>query len=182
MKTSNKSKFYLTIFLLLISFSLMAQVESGKKIPYVTLEGKNGGDINGLPWSSENLNGRVNLLFYAAPSQQAELQPLLKKIDQKDYPPEKISVGIIINADATWIPNSVIESKIKNKAEKDPDKIYALDKKGILLKQLELSGDNLNILVVDENSIVTFFYKDELNEIIENNLINHIEYLINKGD
>lgn len=172
----------LAVTLIIFTASTIAQVEIHKNLPNIILSGTNGGNIDGSDWESGNLTNKINLIYYVSPSQQKVVQPLLEIIDDKNYPSEMLSTKIIINTKATWIPNSVIVGKVKGKAKEDTTKTYVLDKKEILLKEWSLSEDNPNILLINGKGEVVFIHTDELTEEIENELIDQIELLINKGE
>ncbi len=172
----------LAVMQILFTASTLAQVEIHKNLPNIVLSGTDGGNINGSDWESGNLTNKINLIYYISPSQQKVVEPLLEKIDKKKYSFEELSTTLIINTEATWIPNSVIVGKVKGKAEEDTTKTYVLDKSEVLLEKWKLSEDNPNILLINEKGEVVFSNTDELTVEIENKLINQIELLINKGE
>ena len=45
-------------------------IEIGEIPPKVELKEKLGGRVNGKPWSSEELHGKVHLLFYVDPDEK----------------------------------------------------------------------------------------------------------------
>lgn len=172
----------LAVTLIIFTASTIAQVEIHKNLTNIILSGTKGGNIDGSDWESGNLTNKINLIYYVSPSQQKVVQPLLEIVDGKNYPSEMLSTTIIINTKATWIPNSVIVGKVKGKAKEDTTKTYVLDKNEILLKEWKLSEDNPNILLINGKGEVIFIHTDELTKEIENELINQIELLINKGE
>ncbi|MCF8242086.1 MAG: YtfJ family protein [Melioribacteraceae bacterium] len=172
----------LVIMIFFLSLSVSAQVEINKNPPEVFLDKENGGNIDGYSWSSKELKGKINLLLYVAPDQQGSVQKFLERIDKRNYQKERFQVTLILNTEATWIPNSLIEDKVRGKAEEDTTKIYVLDKDEVVLNEWNLSEDNPNILLINDGGLVVFLYSDELNEEVENELLSRIELQINKGE
>ncbi len=172
----------LVVMICFISLSVSAQVEINKIPPEVFLDKENGGNIDGSSWSSKRLKGKINLLLYVAPDQQSNVQKFLEMIDKRNYSKDKFQVTLILNTEATWIPNSIIEGKVRGKAKEDTTKIYVLDKNEVVLNKWELSGDNPNILLISDNGVVVSLYSDELKEEVENELLSRIELQINKGE
>lgn len=158
------------------------QVELDKTLAPVILKDDLGGSIGGEAWDSNNLKDKINLVLYVTPNQQGVIEPLLTKINEQNYSKELFETTLILNTSATWIPNSIIEGKVKSKAEEDSSKTYVLDKDEVVLNKWNLSEDNPNIILVDEKGKVTLVYKDELNEKFENELMYKIELQIRKGE
>ena len=172
----------LVLMIVLLSIiKTQAQVMINKSIPAVILKDDLGSCINGEPWKSSELKKRNNLILYVAPNQQSDIEPLLLKVDEQKYSENLFTTTLILNTKATWIPNSIIETKVKNKAKDDSLKIYVLDKDEVVLSNWELSKDKPNIILVDERGEVTYLYKDELTEKVINELLSQIELQINKG-
>lgn len=165
----------LLIVTLLTAISVNAQIEVNKKLPDLVLSEDKGGNINGEVWKSSDLKNKLNIVFYVAPNQQDDVEPLLNKIDSAGYAIESVQVTLIINTEATWIPNGIIEGKVKGKAKDDTTKNYVLDKDKVLLSEWTLSEDNPNIIVVDKSGKVIYFFNKELNEDFENELLKIIE-------
>lgn len=167
---------------LFTAISLNAQIEIDKELPNLILDGEKGSNINGNEWKSSDLKNKLNLVFYVAPNQQEDVEPLLNKIDSAGYSHEHIKITLIINTKATWIPNGIIEGKVKGRAKEDTTKSYVLDKYEVLLKGWNLSEDNPNMIVVDASGKVIFFFNEELNDDINNKLLTIIEGEIKKEE
>jgi predicted transcriptional regulator len=56
----------------------------------------------------------------------------------------------IVNLAATWLPNALIESKLKSKQKEFPDTTYVKDKKKVLVNTWKLADDNSDILIFDK--------------------------------
>lgn len=180
-----KLKAVVLMILSLLAIKMEAQSEQDKILPIVILKDHTGGNIEGGVWDSSELINKVNLILYVAPSQQNEAESLLQRVDEQSYPNEAFKTTIIINTSATWLPNSIIEGKVKNKAEKDTTKTYVLDLNETLLNKWDLSEDNPNVILFDEIGEVSFISKEKINEKIEDNLLHqitlHMESKINEG-
>jgi len=125
--------------------SVMA-IELGKVPSPVTLSGDNGAKIDGSAWSSSMLKGKIYTLFYVDPDKK-DLNNALKA---KKFDRKKVDSVAIINLAATWLPNALIESKLKDKQKKFPDTIYVKDKKKVLVNKWKLADDNSDILIFDK--------------------------------
>lgn len=167
---------------LFATVSVNAQIEVGKTLPAVNLSGDNGGSFNGMEWKSSDLINQLNVVFYVAPDQQNDVEPLLDIIDRTGYSTELMKVTLIINTKATWIPDAIIEGKVKTKAEVDKTKTYVLDKDAVLLNGWILSKDNPNIIITDKSGSVIYFFNEKLNEDSGNDLLKIIESEINKEE
>lgn len=160
---------------LFAAVSLNAQIEINKNLPDLVLSEDKGGNINGTEWKSSDLKNKLNIVFYVAPNQQDNVEPLLIKIDSAGYFLEYVKITLIINTEATWIPNGIIEGKVKGRAKDDTTKSYVLDKDEVLLREWNLSEDNPNIIVVDKSGKVIYFFKERLEKDFGNDLLKTIE-------
>jgi len=134
---------------LLVAGSSMA-VELGKVPGEVLLSGKNGGRTDGLEWSSKMLKGKVHILFYVDPDKRALNEPLSQALKKHHFNRKKYASVAVINLAATWLPNVILESKLKAKQKEFPDTIYVKDKKKLLVSKWKLADDNSDILLFDK--------------------------------
>ena len=135
--------------LLVLVGSAMA-VELGKVPTKVTLSGENGGKVDGSAWNSSMLKGKVFTVFYVDPDKKDVNNALADTLKAKKFDRKKVNSVAIVNLAATWMPNALIESKLKDKQEKFPHTIYVKDKKKVLVEKWKLSDDNSNILIFDK--------------------------------
>lgn len=135
-------------FMLLVG-SAMA-LEIGKIPPAVTIEGEEGGWTNGKAWHSSMLKGRVYTVFYVDPDERDLNNGFADALKAKKFDRKKVNSVAIINLAATWLPNAIIESKLKAKQKKFPNTIYVKDKKKVLVKQWNLEDDNSDILIFNK--------------------------------
>ena len=136
------------VFLVFVG-SCMA-VELGQVPSSVTIDGDNGGRIDGTAWSSSMLKGKIYTLFYVDPDERNLNNPLADALKARKFDRKKVNSVAIINLAATWLPNIVIEAKLKDKQKKFPDTLYVKDKKKILVKEWNLADDNSDILIFNQ--------------------------------
>jgi YtfJ family uncharacterized protein len=133
----------------LILGSAMA-IELGKVPSNVVIDGENGGNVNGKAWNSSMLKDKIYTVFYVDPDEKDLNNPLANALKARKFDRKKVNSVAIINLAATWLPNIVIEAKLKNKQKKFPNTVYVKDKKKILVKEWNLADDNSDILIFDK--------------------------------
>lgn len=153
-------------FLVLVG-SVMA-VELGKVPSSVTLEGDTGGKTSGAAWSSKMLKGKVHILFYVDPDERKLNEPLSQALKKRHFDRKKYASVAMINLAATWLPDAILESKLKAKQKEFPDTIYVKDKKKVLVEKWGLADDNSDILIFDKKGKLIYkkFGKLSKKEII----------------
>jgi len=156
-------------FLILLGSSMA--VELGMVPAFVIIEGENGGRIDGTPWESSMLKGKIYTLFYVDPDERDLNNPLADALKAKKFDRKKVNSVAIINLAATWLPNIVLEAKLKEKQKKFPHTIYVKDKKKVLVKEWNLADDNSDILIFDKKGKLIYkkFGKvsdDEIKDVI----------------
>jgi YtfJ family uncharacterized protein len=125
-------------------------IELGKVPSNVVIDGENGGNVNGKAWNSSMLKGKIYTVFYVDPDEKDLNNPLANALKARKFDRKKVNSVAIINLAATWLPNIVIEAKLKNKQKKFPNTVYVKDKKKILVKEWNLADDNSDILIFDK--------------------------------
>ena len=136
------------VFLVLVG-SVVA-VELGKVPSSVILDGDNGGKTDGSSWNSKMLKGKVHIFFYVDPDERDLNEPLSQALKKRHFDRKKYASVAMINLAATWLPNAILESKLKAKQKEFPDTIYVKDKKKILVDKWGLADDNSDILIFDK--------------------------------
>jgi len=134
--------------LLLVSFSVA--IELGNIPNSVIISGANGAKIDGSAWNSSMLKGKIHILFYVDPDEKELNMPLAKALKAKNYDKNITASLAIINLAATWIPDVVLESILKEKQKQFPNTIYIKDKKKVLVNKWHLADDNSDILIFDK--------------------------------
>jgi len=154
---------------LLLSTGFSSAIELGKVPSLVTLEAKDGGKIDGSAWSSSMLNGKIYTLFYVDPDERELNSPLADALKARKFDRQKVNSVAIINLAATWLPNVILEAKLKEKQKKFPHTIYVKDKNKVLVNEWNLEDDNSDILIFDQKGKLIYkkFGKVSNNEITE---------------
>ena len=154
-------------FLLLIGSCIA--VELGQVPSAVTIDGDNGGRTDGELWSSSMLKDKVHIVFYVDPDKKDLNENLSNALKKRHFNRQEYASVAIVNLAATWLPNAIIESKLKDKQKKFPDTTYVKDKKKVLVKKWNLADDNSDILILDKTGKLIYkkFGKVSDTEIIE---------------
>jgi YtfJ family uncharacterized protein len=133
-----------------------AGAEMGQVPPQVELKDNLGGRLDGKPWSSDELKGKVHVLFYVDPDEKDTNNDTSEALDKEKFPKEKFQSVAIINMAATFMPNFLVSSSLKEKQEKYPRTLYLRDYKRVLVQQWELADDSSDILAFDKSGKVIF--------------------------
>ena len=126
-------------------------IEVGKVPSMVSLSGDNGGKVDGSSWNSRSLKGKVHIVFYVDPDERKLNESLSQALKKRHFDRTKYASVAMINLAATWLPDAVLESKLKSKQKEFPDTIYVKDKKKVMVRKWGLADDNSDILVFDKN-------------------------------
>ena len=145
--------FVLAIFL--INPSAQA-IELGEIPPNVELKEQLGGRLDGTPWSSTELQGKVYVLFYVDPDEKDTNNEASDALDREKFPSEKFQSVGIINMAATWLPNFAISSALKDKQKRYPKTIYVRDYKKVLVNAWKIADDSSNVLAFDKKGKLIF--------------------------
>jgi YtfJ family uncharacterized protein len=145
----------------LLSFSFItalawAGMELGQVPSKIELKEKLGGRLDGAPWSSDELRGKVHVLFYVDPDEKDTNNETSEALDREKFPKEKFQSVAIINMAATFMPNFLISSSLKEKQEKYPRTLYVRDYKKVLVKEWQLTDDSSDIVAFDNQGKVIF--------------------------
>jgi hypothetical protein len=141
----------------------------------VVLKGDNGGDANGNAWYSTSLKGKVHVLLYMDPDMREHSSFLLETL-QKMKLGHTYSTVAIVNLAATWMPNALLESKLKSKQKELKQMEYVFDKTKYLVKKWHFKDDASNVVVLDKNSRVIYAKSGPLSseDVVE--IVRKIEY------
>ncbi len=150
------------ISLILFTTSLLA-LSVGESAKVVTLSGKDGGRVDGTPWSSKMIKNKVYLIFYVDPDEKDTNNALSQALKKEKFDHEKYGSIAIVNLAATWLPNFAIEAKLKAKQKEYPSAIYVKDKTKKLVHEWGLKDDSSDILLFDKKGILIYKYEGKLN-------------------
>ncbi len=158
-----KLKVIVTSILITLSLSALSVGEVPKS---VSIEGENGGMvIDGSEWKSSTIKDKVFVMFYVDPDEkdinEHYSQALKAEKDAKRLSFQSIA---IINLAATWKPNFVIESILKDKQEEFPNTIYVKDKASVLVNEWEIADDSSNILIFSQDGKLLFYKAGAMSE------------------
>lgn len=131
-------------------------VELGEIPPKVELKEKLGGRLDGRPWSSDELRGKVHVVFYVDPDEKDTNNDASEALDKEKFPGDKYQSVGIINMAATWLPNFAISSSLKDKQKRYPRTIYVRDDKKVLVNVWKVADDSSNVLVFDKQGKLIF--------------------------
>ncbi len=147
------------VLLVAVSFGsavAWAGAEMGQVPPKVELKEPLGGRLDGKPWSSDELKGKVHVLFYVDPDEKDTNNDASEALDKEKFPAEKFQSVAVINMAATFMPNFLISSSLKEKQEKYPRTLYLRDYKKVLVQEWKLTDDSSDIVAFDKSGKVIF--------------------------
>jgi YtfJ family uncharacterized protein len=153
--------FILTV--LIISQAAQA-VEIGEVPSKVELKEKLGGRLDGKPWSSEELQGKVYVLFYVDPDEKDTNNDASEALNREKFSSDKFQSVAIINMAATWLPNFAISSSLKEKQKRYPSTIYVRDNKKVVVNAWKIADDSSNVLAFDKQGRLIFRKDGKLTE------------------
>lgn len=161
----------LLIVIWLLSTHLFA-LELGEVPSKVILLAQDGSCLDGTPWISTMLKDKVYVVFYVDPDKKDLNNALSDSIKAKNFSSQKFGSVAIINLAATWMPNRIIEAKLKEKQKKFTRTLYVKDKKKVLVNKWGLSDDNSDILIFDKKGKLIYkkfgkVSKSEIPEVIQ---------------
>jgi YtfJ family uncharacterized protein len=131
-------------------------VEIGEVPPKVELKEKLGGRLDGKPWSSEELQGKVYVLFYVDPDEKDTNNDASEALDREKFPSDKFQSVAIINMAATWLPNFAIASSLKEKQKRYPTTIYVRDNKKVVVNAWKIADDSNDVLAFNKQGRLIF--------------------------
>jgi len=148
---------WLMVVLSVFLINQVAQaIEMGEVPPKVELKEKLGGRLDGTPWSSEELQGKVHVLFYVDPDEKDTNNDASEALDKEKFPGDRYQSIGIINMAATWLPNFAISSSLKDKQKRYPRTIYVRDYKKVLVNAWKIADDSSNVLAFDKQGKLIF--------------------------
>jgi YtfJ family uncharacterized protein len=131
-------------------------IEIGQIPPRVELKKKLGGRLDGTPWSSDELRGKVHVLFYVDPDERDTNNDASEALLKEKFPGEKFQSFAIINMAASWLPNFAISSSLKDKQKRYPRTIYVRDYNKVLVNAWKIADDSSNVLAFDQQGKLIF--------------------------
>lgn len=146
----------------LMSHAVLAALPVGEKPKSITLAKNEGGRVSGEAWSSDEIKGKVFVIFYVDPDFADLNNPATEALKAEKFPADKYQSIAVINMAATWLPNFAIDGKLKEKQKAYPDTIYVRDLHKALVKEWKLADDNSDVVVFDQAGTVLFAHEGKL--------------------
>jgi YtfJ family uncharacterized protein len=122
------------------------------------------GEVPPKPWSSEELQGKVHVLFYVDPDEKDTNNETTEALNKENFPQEKCHYFGVINMAATWMPNFAINMALKEKQERYPKTTYLRDNKKVLVNNWKIADDSSVALVFDKKGKLIFKKEGKLKE------------------
>jgi YtfJ family uncharacterized protein len=141
---------------LLLAPQMAPAVELDQVPPKVELQENLGGRLDGTVWRSDELKGKVHVLFYVDPDEKDTNNDASEALDKEKFPAEKFQSVAIINMAATWMPNFAISMSVEDKQKRYPRTIYVRDYKKVLVDAWKIADDSSNILAFDKQGKLIF--------------------------
>ena len=164
----------------LIAQTAWAGIEMGQVPKEVELKGDLGGRLDGSPWNSKELKGKINVIFYVDPDERDLNNEASEALKKEKFPKDKFQSYGLINMDATWLPNFIISSSLEEKQKRYPTAIYVRDYNKVLVKEWGISDDNSDVLVFDKQGKLIFRKDGKLNDKDIQNLLKGIRAHLDK--
>jgi YtfJ family uncharacterized protein len=156
-------KLCVALFALLGVPQMVYAIELGQVPPKVELQENLGGRLDGTAWRSDELKGKVHVLFYVDPDEKDTNNDASEALDKEKFPAEKFQSVAIINMAATWLPNFAISMSIEDKQKRYPRTIYVRDYKKLLVDAWKIADDSSDILAFDKQGKLVFRKDGKLN-------------------
>lgn len=145
-----------SLFLIQASSWSWAEMKVGQVPPRVELEGDAGGRLDGGPWSSGEMKGKVHVLFYVDPDEKDLNNDAGEALDKEKFPAERFASMAVINMAATWLPNFMISSSLEEKQKRYPRTLYVRDLRKALVRAWKIADDSSDVLAFDREGRLIF--------------------------
>ena len=136
----------------------------GKEPPPVQLSGESGSKVTGGDWSSDSMRGRLTIFFYVDPDESELNNELADAIAAQKFDQSRVTSVALVNMAATWLPNVVLNAKLKSKQERFPRTLYVKDFKKVLVQKWGLADDNSDVLLFDKSGKLLFSYAGKVDK------------------
>ncbi len=168
------------VLIAMLAVALYA-LEVGQVLPDVVLGGKIGKRVDGKPFKSQDLRGKIWLLIYSDPDKKSLNEDFFERVKAKHFDRSRYGSVAIVNMAATWMPNFAISALLKSKQKRYPDTIYVKDYKKYLVQRWGLRDDDMNVIILDKNLRVLFVAHGKMNEEQQRRALRILEREVN-GD
>ena len=141
---------------LLFAGGVYAELPQNSKPAPVELSGKCGGRLDGTPWSSSEIAGKVYSVYYIDPDEADLNEPLFAALKAEGYPLDKVQSVAIINMKATWMPAAVLSMALKRKQKKYPRTLYIKDNCRTMVQAWNCTDHSSDIMLFNQQGEVLF--------------------------
>jgi uncharacterized protein len=149
-------EFLIVALTVILACTAAYSIEPGQIPPRVELKDKAGGRLDGNPWSSEELKGKVHVVFYVDPDEKDTNNEASDALEREKFLSEKFQSVAIINMAATWLPNFAISSSLEEKQKRYPRTVYVRDYKKVLVDAWKIADDSSDVLAFDKSGRLIF--------------------------
>ena len=143
---------------------VVAELPLNTAPPPLELSGKCGGRLDGTPWSSSEIRGKVFAVYYIDPDEADLNEPLFTALKAEHFTKGKVQSVAIINKKATWLPGGVLSLLLKRKQKKYPTTLYVEDRCKKTGREWTLADDNSDVLLFNPQGEVLFSRDGKLSE------------------
>jgi YtfJ family uncharacterized protein len=159
------------ILALLLTAPACWALQLGQVPPPVVLSGDLGGCIDGKAWNSNDMKGKVSVIFYVAPNQKDLNNAASEALKKAKFPDAKFQTFGMVNVAASWLPKFTIDYDLKQKQKLYPRTIYVRDYKKVLVKDWKIGDNNSDVLAFDKNGKLIFEKDGKLSDADIQNLL-----------
>ena len=166
-KTKNilMKKWLLMIGLLVVPFTVQAELPVGSTPKTITLDGELGKLVDGGgPWKSDRFKGFVTILFYVDPDEADLNNAASEALKNANLPADQVRSVAVINMDATLLPNFLVQGKLEDKQEEYQNTLYVMDYQKVLVNEWGLGDHNNDVVIFDKQGKVLFSVDGQLNQ------------------
>ncbi len=169
----------IVILLCVVTLQLFG-LELGEKLPNVELANKNGGYLDSNKWTSKDMDAKVNIIFYVDPDMKDLNDDFAKELQKLHLSEKELKVFVIINMQASWIPNMLIDTVLDSKQKKFPEAHYVKDNSRVLVKKWAFKDNDYDIVAVDSSHKVIFSHSGKMSSVLSSKLVEDIRHSDNK--
>lgn len=161
--------------LVMLPLAVLAAPPVGEVLPTITLSGKDGGRVTGEAWSSDEVKGKVYVMFYVDPDEKDLNDHVSQALKEQAFPQDRYGSIAAINMAATGLPNFLINRSLKSKQKEFPDTIYLKDMRKVLVETWGIADDNNDVLVFAPDGRLMFYRAGKLSDADVQELIETIK-------
>ena len=171
----------IVILLCMVALQLFG-LEVGEKLSNLELANNDGGFLDSSKWVTKDMDAKVNIIFYVDPDLKDLNDDFAQELQKLHLSEKDLKVFVIINMQASWIPNVLINSVLESKQKKFPEAYYVKDNNKILVKKWAFEDDAYAIVAVDKEHKILFTHSGKMIASVSRNFIQEMKkfYLFTK--